>query len=273
MPTLCCDGANLHYSQTGSGKDIVWVPGGDNIGTDWHYQTDAFDGAFRNTTHDPRGAGRTEALVGPPWSISDMAADCAQLIEAVCEPPVILVGLSMGALITQQVAIDYPNLLRCAVPMGTATGGGEGANYFNDWMVAEVEYRRGGDHLRGDMAVGHYSILMYPPEALADDDLWPEIKEFVYASYGDRDPDMLVAQWQACIDYNVRDRLPDCLVPMHVFGFSHDLQAPWPYCKEVADRAGNGHFHFFEGLGHLSLVGHRHEQVNAKLAEIFAQYS
>ena len=184
MPTLRCDGANLHYTQTGSGPDIVWVPGGDNIGADWHYQTDAFDGSYHNTTHDPRGAGGTEALVGPPWSISDMAADCAQLIEAVCEPPVILVGLSMGALITQQVAIDYPHLLRCAVPMGTGTGGGEGANYFNDWMVAEVEYRRGGGHLRGDMAVAHYSILMYPPEALADDALWPEIKEFVYASYG-----------------------------------------------------------------------------------------
>ncbi|MFP6740928.1 MAG: alpha/beta hydrolase [Alphaproteobacteria bacterium] len=272
MAMLPCDGVNLHYTQTGAGPDIVWVPGGDNIGSDWHYQTEAFDGAYRNTTHDPRGAGQTQAPP-PPWSISDMAADCARLIEAVCEPPVILVGLSMGALITQQVAIDYPHLLRCAVPMGTGTGFGGGNNYFSNWMVTEVEFRRGGGHLRGDMAVAHYAPFMYPLEALADDDLWPEIRDFVHASYGDRDPDMLVAQWQACIDYNVHDQLPDCQVPMHVFGFSHDLQAPWPGCKQVAERAGNGHFHYFEGLGHLSLVGHRHDEVNAELAKIFAQHS
>ena len=269
MPTHRCDGAILNYDQTGQGPDIVWVPGGDNVGTDWRYQTAAFDGEFRNTTHDPRGAGATEALVPPPWSIADMAADCAQLIEAVCEPPVILVGLSMGALITEQVAIDYPDLLRCAVPMGT---GARATGYFRDWMVAEVEYRRQGGHLTGDMAVAHYAVLMYPPEALADEALWPEIRDFVHASYGERDPEMLVAQWQACIDFDVYDQLPDCSVPMHVFGFSHDVQAPWPYGKEVAERAGDGHFHFFEGLGHLSLAGHRHDEVNAKLAEVFRRY-
>ncbi len=269
MPTHRCDGAILNYDQTGQGPDIVWVPGGDNVGTDWRYQTAAFDGAFRCTTHDPRGAGATEALEPPPWSIADMAADCAQLIEAVCEPPVFLAGLSMGALITQQVAIDYPDLLRCAVAMGT---GARATGYFRDWMVAEVEYRRQGGHLRGDMAVAHYSVLMYPPEALADEVLWPEIRDFVHASYGERDPDMLVAQWQACIDFDVYDQLPDCPVPLHVFGFSHDVQAPWPFGKEVAERARDGHFHFFEGLGDLSPVGHRHDEVNAKLAEVFRRY-
>ena len=56
----------------------------------------------------------------PPWSIADFAADAAGLIEAVCEPPVAVVGLSMGALIGQQLALDRPELLRCVVAMGTA---------------------------------------------------------------------------------------------------------------------------------------------------------
>ncbi len=49
-------------------------------------------------------------------------------------------------------------------------------------------------------------------------------------------------------------------------------QAPRPYGREVAERAGDGHCHFFEGLGHLSLEGHRHNEVNAKLAEVFRRY-
>ena len=269
MGKLRCKGAVLHYDQTGAGPDIVWVPGGDNIGTDWHYQTTAFDADFRSTTHDPRGVGQTEALVGPPWSIVDMSDDCAQLIEAVCEPPVFVAGLSMGSLIAQQVALDYPQLVRCAVAMGT---GARAIGYFREWMEAEVAFRRAGGSITGDLAVSHYGVLMYPPEVLADDALWSKLKKFVAASYAERDPDMLIAQWQACIEFDVYDRLPDCRVPIHVFGFSHDMQAPWPYGKEVAERARDGHFHYFDGLGHLSLVGHRHDEVNARLAEIFREY-
>ena len=101
MAVLRCEGAVLHYDQSGEGPDIVWVPGGDNVGSDWAHQVAAFDADFRNTTYDPRGAGETEALAPPPWPISDFAADCAALIESVCEPPVFLVGLSMGSLIVR----------------------------------------------------------------------------------------------------------------------------------------------------------------------------
>ena len=81
MPTHRCDGAILNYDQTGQGPDIVWMPGGDNVGTDWRYQTAAFDGEFRCTTHDPRGAGATEALVPPPWSITQLNSGRYALTE------------------------------------------------------------------------------------------------------------------------------------------------------------------------------------------------
>ena len=42
------------------------------------------------------------------------------MIRAKCKPPVIMIGLSMGSLITLQMAIDYPELVRLAIPMGTA---------------------------------------------------------------------------------------------------------------------------------------------------------
>jgi pimeloyl-ACP methyl ester carboxylesterase len=54
-----------------------------------------------------------------PWPIEAFARDTAELIEAVCEPPVAIVGSSLGSAIVQQVAIDRPDLLRCAVVMGT----------------------------------------------------------------------------------------------------------------------------------------------------------
>src|SRR4249920_2671146 len=95
----CLEGseARLHYVQHGHGPDIVWVSGGGGLAADWHpYQIPFFEREFRNTTFDNRGIGRTECDVPMPWPIESFARDTADLIEAVCEPPVAIVGLSLG---------------------------------------------------------------------------------------------------------------------------------------------------------------------------------
>lgn len=270
MAVLELPDASLFYLQEGSGPDIVWVPGGDNVAADWADQFAFFSSRFRNTSFDPRGAGQTVSRRDPPWSISEMAKDCADLIRAVCEPPVIVAGLSMGSLVTLQMALDYPDLVRLAIPMGAAQ---KPTGFCRDWMTAEVEFRKNGGRLPLDFAVHHYGAFMYPSEVLGDDELWSNLRPFVERSYGDRAGEFLVAQWQACIDFDVTDRLPACKVPIHIIGFSQDLQAPPRFGKEAAQLAGNGHFHLLEGLGHLSLAGHRPEVVNECIARIIAKES
>ena len=112
--------ACIHYVQHGAGPDIVWVSGGGGLATDWHaYQIPFFEHDFRCTTFDNRGIGATTCDVPLSWPLESFARDTAELIEAVCDPPVALVGLSLGGAIVQQVAIDHPDLLRCVVTMGT----------------------------------------------------------------------------------------------------------------------------------------------------------
>ena len=81
------------------------------------------------------------------------------------------------------------------------------------------------------------------------------------------------AQWQACVDFDVSSSLPNCKVPIHVIGFSQDMQAPPSLGKKAAELAGNGHFHLLEGLGHLSLVGHRPGVVNGRIRSIIENES
>jgi pimeloyl-ACP methyl ester carboxylesterase len=269
VAVLSLPGVALAYFQEGSGPDIVWIPGGDNVGRDWVDQIAAFRADYRNTAYDPRGAGDTRTTAPLPWTIADYAADCAGLIRAVCRPPVAIVGLSMGSLIVQEVALRYPELVRCAIAMGTAA---RISGYLREWMEAEVAFRRAGGTLPKAMAVAHYGVLMYPPEVLGDDALWARLRPFVAASYGERDGAMLAAQWQACIDFDALDRLPSCRVPLHVIGFSHDVQAPPAHGRKVAAAAPDGHFHLLEGLGHLSMVGHRPDLVNGTIRAILERY-
>jgi len=191
MPFLDLPEAKLFYLQRGSGPDIVWIPGGDNVAADWEDQFRAFEGHYRNTSFDPRGAGATVSRRAPPWRIEDYTSDCAALIAAVCQPPVFVVGLSMGAKVVLQLALDHPALVRAAVAMGVS---GRPVGFLEEWLQAEVEFRRQGGQLSRAFALCHYAAFMYPSEVLGDDELWAKVKPFVERSYGAREGPLLAAQ-------------------------------------------------------------------------------
>ena len=263
------NGTSIHYIQDGAGPDIVWVPAGDQTCDVYQDQFAALTDRYRCTCFDPRGAGATVASAAPPWPIAEFAADCAELIRQVCEPPVVLTGLSLGALITQEVAISYPELLRLAIPMGTIA---RKSGFTEEWEKAEIDMASDGIALPSDFSVIHYATLSYPAEVLGDDDLWRTCRPYVANAYDDRDPKLLAAQWQACLEYDSLDRLPDCMVPMHVIAFDQDVQCPPSRGRVVAEAAGNGHFHLLEGMGHFSIFGHRPAAVTKCIADIIARY-
>lgn len=264
------DGCAVTYLQKGSGPDLVWVPGGDQTCDIYHAQFAFFQDDFRCTSFDPRGAGGTKSLTPPPWPISVHAADCAALIREVCDAPVILIGMSLGALITQEVAISYPDLVRIAIPIAT---GAKKSGFYREWEDAEIALVEAGHSLPLDFRLVHYAALSYPSEVLGDDALWEQCKPYLLAAYGERDPEMQAAQWRACLEYDSTSRLPDCTVPMHVIAFSQDLQTPPSRGRVVAGLAGNGHFHILKGLGHMSMFGHRPETVSHCIRDIIMQYA
>jgi pimeloyl-ACP methyl ester carboxylesterase len=202
--------------------------------------------------------------------MEQFARDCAAIIEAYCEPPVILSGLSMGALITQQVAIDFPHLVRLAIPMGTAA---KITGFTRDWMEAEIAARRQGLFMTPEFSACHYAAFAYPAQALADGALWDKVKAAYTPRFADRDPEMLIAQWQPCLDFDCSEGLKSCPVPIHAIAFDQDVQTPPSLVKRVADLALHGHYHELEGLGHVSLYRQAGDRVNAYLEQLIREHA
>ncbi|MEA2579151.1 MAG: hypothetical protein QOE83_43 [Actinomycetota bacterium] len=261
MGQLKGTGANIHYEQFGEGPDIVWVAGGGDPGSAWHkYQMPFFKKDFRNTTFDNRGVGTTESYEDMPWPMEAFAQDVIELIEAVCTPPVSLVGLSFGSAIVQEVALMRPDLLRCAIVMGS---GAASIEWGWDYQAAEIDFRKAGGRLDGMMAVTHYAAFMYPAKVLGDRELWPKLRADLieYMALDDHE-DSLIPQWDVSLRFDQRDRLPNCMVPLHVIAFGEDVQAPPQDGVELAEMAGAGELHHFDGMGHCSIYGHTHDILN-----------
>jgi len=271
VPELTLDDVTLHYDQSGQGPDVVWLAAGDHPGGNWRrWQVPAFEPGWRNTTYDARGVGATGSRTPSPWPIEVHAADLVGLIEAACQAPVALVGLSMGSLIAVQLAHDRPDLVRCAAVMGTCV---RKTGFIREWEEAEIAFRRDGGSLPPAFATAHYAMQYFPADALGDDETWERIKPVVTAGFAQRDGAMLAAQWQACLDFDSGPLLPQIAAPIHAVAFSEDVQTPPARVREVAELAGDGHFHLLQGLGHGSAFGHRPDVVNACLRSIVDRYA
>jgi 3-oxoadipate enol-lactonase len=272
MPQLELDGISIHYDQFGSGSDLVWIAGGGVRGDRWHrYHVPYFEADYRNTTYDNRGIGETTCTEPEPWTIADMARDAADLIEALCEPPVAVFGHSMGAMIILQLCLDRPDLLRVAIASGAAAIGSRG--WLGDYMGTEVALRRRGGRLDEDFALIHYAAQLYPARILGDDELWRQLESGLrQADFAEDNELSLIPQWQACIDFDVVDRLPEIRTPTHVFVYDQDVQAPPQLGEEVARLVPGAELHVFEGLGHGFIPGRTNEIVNPVIWDVLSRY-
>lgn len=255
------------------GLEIVWVSGGGSDGNVWRlFQTPFFDRlGFSNITFDNRGIGKTKCRTHPQtWTIQSMAQDVVDVIQATCKRlPVILVGNSLGSAIIQQVLLLDHTLVSHAILMGS---GAHSTGWGKFYQQAEIEFRKQGHELRGDMAVAHYAAMLYPASALGDRRLWPFLKTLLqdWVESGDAES-TIIPQWQISLAYDQRRELsllakiPTFATRVHVISFEQDIEAPPQDGQKLASLIPNAVFHCIPNAGHCSWYGHLHKEINAHI--------
>jgi pimeloyl-ACP methyl ester carboxylesterase len=104
------DGASLAWEESGQGEALFLVHGLSESRGAWQHQVPAFERQFRVVTVDVRGFGASD--VGhSEESPAQLARDLASVIRHVAPgEKAQVVGFSMGGVIAQRLAIDFPDL-------------------------------------------------------------------------------------------------------------------------------------------------------------------
>lgn len=130
MPhTISGGGARIHYEVThGKGSDprtVVLVQGLGLSSRFWFEQPellrDAPDGPRKIVVLDNRGTGRSDKPKGR-YAIRTMADDVIAVLDAVGEQRAVIVGISMGGMIAQRVAMHHPHRVSGLVLLATLPG-------------------------------------------------------------------------------------------------------------------------------------------------------
>jgi pimeloyl-ACP methyl ester carboxylesterase len=107
MPLARLNGINISYQVEGQGEPLVMIMGFTASRSGLMSQIRFFRKYYRVITFDNRGSGKSDKPPGP-YSTRMMADDTVKLMDLLGIEKAHIMGLSMGGMIAQELAINYP---------------------------------------------------------------------------------------------------------------------------------------------------------------------
>jgi 3-oxoadipate enol-lactonase len=253
MPYARIDGLNFYYECAGTGPRLLFISGS---GGDLRVQPNVFASplakAFDLAAYDQRGLGRTNKP-DVPYSMAQYGDDAAALMDHLGWEDALVVGVSFGGMVAQELVLRHPRRVRKVVLACTSPGGEGGASY----PFHEIE------HLTGEARARH----MIPISDTRRDAAWAaanaeDYERFVELAaadpYADEPGHAAGAhrQFEARAKLDTWDRLPSITCPVLIAAGRYDGIALPATQERMAARIPDAELKWFEG-GHLFMIQDR----------------
>ncbi|HEY4956798.1 MAG TPA: alpha/beta fold hydrolase, partial [Caldimonas sp.] len=194
--------------------------------------------------YDQRGHAGSAHPPGP-YAMDDLVDDAARLIREWGRGPVVWIGLSMGGMVGQGLAVRHPELLRGVVLANTTARYPEAARPVWAARIAAVE--QGGMAAVADAVVERYLHADYRAAH-------PEVAAALRTKLLGADPAGYVAACHAVAGVDWLDRLAAVRTPTLVIAGARDAGATPEMAKAITDRIAGARLQIFENASHLSVA-------------------
>ena len=254
-----------YWHHGGSGPRVLLIMGFGMRGEMWRPQIDGLAGDHQLAWFDNRGIGGTAAPAST-WTMADMAKDAVGVADALGWDRFHLVGVSMGGMIAQELAIRESGRLISLALIATHEGGNPlrwAPRLAGLRAFAEAQVRTGEARLK---ALRH---LLYPAAYLAtcnQQALGARMKE----QLGRPAPRAtLLGQLSAVARHNTGRRLESVRLPTLIIKPCLDVLVPPSASDRLRKRLPHARFLPLEDAGHGAIFQSR-DVINEALREHFA---
>ena len=253
MPFVQLGGFPFHFERSGSGQRLLFIGG--TAGDLRRPETRLFAPLPRHfdlLTWDQRGMGQSWKGAGP-FTMADYADDAARLMDSQGWDDALVVGVSFGGMVAQELVLRHAARVRRLVLCCTASGG------------------------EGGISFAYHDLPKLAPEELAalkvrisdtrHDDAWAQANPAEYRlllHYAGADPfrdepghvEGAARQIAARAQHDTWARLPQIACPTLVMGGRFDGIAKPDVVTALAGRIPGAQLRFYDG-GHLFMLEQR----------------
>ncbi len=246
MPYAESNGIDIYYEVAGEGPPLLMIMG---LSANLYWWDPALLERLAERlsviTFDNRGAGRSSKPRGE-YSIEGMAADAAGLLRSLGINRAHLLGVSMGGMIAQQLALDHPGLVDRLVLCCTNCGGREQVLASPEVYAALRAPRRG---LSAEEVARAALPLLFPTEFMRDH---PDRVEGFLARYlrAPMPAHCFFAQLAAVARWGSYGQLPEIEAPTLVLTGDSDVLIPPVNSRILAERIRGARLLEYRGGGH-----------------------
>jgi pimeloyl-ACP methyl ester carboxylesterase len=267
MPKVRVNDITLYYETLGDGTPLVMIMGY-MVSAENRYRfptfIDALGKQHQVILFDNRGTGRSEAP-DHRYSIRVMADDTNGLMDALTIPKANVIGLSMGGMIAQELALNYPDTVLSLTLCSTC------CNVKHVLAETDPDFRK----FIESAAAGQPPVLP-PEEFLRLFFKWVHTSQYVethraalikaqMAMQYPTPPHTLTRQGQAVLQHNVCHRLQEITVPVLVLHGEADILVPPLHAQTLAEQIPNADLHIFPNAAHDFFTEIEEQTVNTIL--------
>jgi 3-oxoadipate enol-lactonase len=241
---LEANGARIHWEMAGSGEPVLMVHAGVANLRMWDAQVEALRDAYRIIRHDTRGFGRTETDAVEFSNRADIAA----VLDHAGEASAHLVGLSRGAHIALDFALEFPERVRSLTFASGGVGGYDpGDEAPPGWDEVEARTEAHDWDYVADWETRYWADGPGQPEDRVDADVRAGVHDWILSNYRAEKEEGIPQP----LDPPANDRLGGLRAPLLVILGDLDDPGTQASCRHLAATVPGARLEVFEGAAHM----------------------
>lgn len=244
------NGLRLYYERAGSGPRLLFISG---TGGDLRVKPNVFASPlakeFDLLAYDQRGLGQSDKP-DRRYAMADYGDDAAALMDALGWRDAMVVGVSFGGMVAQELVLRHPERVTRLVLACTSPGGGGGSSF----PFHAIEHLTGEDRARHLIPVSDTRRNAAWAEAHPEE--YRQLVEMTSAAPFADEPGRAVGahrQLEARADHDTWNRLDQIRCPTLIAAGRYDGIALPSVQEKMAARISGSRLRWFEG-GHLFMV-------------------
>jgi pimeloyl-ACP methyl ester carboxylesterase len=241
MPYTSYSGPSIYWREYGSGPPVLLIMGLSFTHEMWLQILPALAARYRVVVFDNRGVGRSDAPPGP-YLIRQMAGDAAAVLDAAHIDHAQILGVSMGGMIAQELALRCPSRVTSLILGCTSHGGilARWPHFRSSWGVKWSKCTR----RERELSLIPLLYAASTPRERIDQDIELQCRcNCTYCGFLNQLAGILL--WSSYL------RLPLITAPTLIAHGEEDRLIPIQNGRTIATRIPGARFHPIPGAGHM----------------------